>query len=53
MGSGTLANDVIAGQLSLLGEPGLILSNGEFGERLMDQAWRFNLKFDSVEFPWG
>ncbi len=53
MGSGTLANDVIAGQLSLLGGPGLILSNGEFGERLMDQAWRFNLKFDALKFDWG
>src|SRR5437588_3748939 len=38
LGSGTLANDVIAGQLSLEKKPGLILSNGEFGERLLDQA---------------
>ncbi|MGD0087619.1 MAG: GNAT family N-acyltransferase [Verrucomicrobiota bacterium] len=53
MGSGTLANDVIAGQLSLLSGRGLILSNGEFGERLMDQAWRFNLKFDALKFDWG
>jgi len=53
MGSGTLANDVIAAQLSLLGGHGLILSNGEFGERLMDQAWRFNLKFDALKFDWG
>ena len=30
MGSGTLANDVIAGQLSLESTPGIILSNGEF-----------------------
>ena len=52
MGSGTLANDVIAGQLSLLGGHGLVLSNGEFGERLMDQAWRFNLKFDGLKFDW-
>jgi aspartate aminotransferase-like enzyme len=53
MGSGTLANDVIAAQLSLLGGRGLILGNGEFGERLMDQAWRFNLKFDALKFDWG
>ena len=53
MGSGTLANDVVAGQLSLLGRPGLVLSNGEFGSRLVDQARRFNLKFEAVEFPWG
>ncbi len=43
LGSGSLANDAIAGQLSLLNEPGLILSNGEFGERLMDHAERFGL----------
>lgn len=53
MGSGTLANDVIAAQLSLLGGHGLILSNGEFGERLMDQARRFDLKFDAIKFDWG
>jgi aspartate aminotransferase-like enzyme len=53
MGSGTLANDVVAGQLSLVGQPGLVLSNGEFGSRLVDQARRFNLKFEVLEFPWG
>jgi aspartate aminotransferase-like enzyme len=53
MGSGTLANDVVAGQLSLLGGCGLVLSNGEFGARLVDQARRFNLKFEALEFPWG
>src|SRR5437667_8712558 len=31
LGSGTLANDVVGAQLSLLGGSGLILSNGEFG----------------------
>src|SRR5262249_28783344 len=40
LGSGTLANDVIAGQLSLEKRPGLILSNGEFGERLLDHGKR-------------
>ncbi len=53
LGSGTLANDAIAGQLSLERQPGLILSNGEFGERLMDQARRFGLRFDTLKFPWG
>jgi len=53
MGSGTLANDIIAGQLSLLGRPGLVLSNGEFGSRLVEQARRFKLEFDTLEFPWG
>jgi aspartate aminotransferase-like enzyme len=53
MGSGTLANDVVAGQLSLLKGRGLILTNGEFGGRLVDQARRFHLEFDTLEFPWG
>jgi aspartate aminotransferase-like enzyme len=53
MGSGTLANDVVAGQLSLLKGRGLILTNGEFGSRLVDQARRFKLDFDTLEFPWG
>jgi aspartate aminotransferase-like enzyme len=53
LGSGTLANDVIAGQLSLEGKPGLVLSNGEFGARLIDQARRMRLDFEAVEFPWG
>jgi aspartate aminotransferase-like enzyme len=53
VGSGTLANDVVAGQLSLLGERGLILSNGEFGSRLIDQARRFRLDFETLEAPWG
>jgi len=53
MGSGTLANDAVAGQLSLLDQPGLVLSNGEFGNRLVEQARRFKLEFDTLEFPWG
>lgn len=53
MGSGTLANDAIAGQLSLLREPGLILSNGEFGCRLIDHATRFGLSFDVLDVEWG
>jgi aspartate aminotransferase-like enzyme len=53
MGSGTLANDIIAGQLSLAGGRGLVLSNGEFGERLIDQARRFDLDFDTLAFGWG
>lgn len=52
-GSGTLANDVIAAQLSLLDKPGLILSNGEFGERLIDHATRFKLAFHVVRAAWG
>ncbi len=53
LGSGTLANDVIAGQLSLEKKPGLILSNGEFGERLVDQAQRTGLHYEKLSHDWG
>jgi aspartate aminotransferase-like enzyme len=52
-GSGTLANDAIAAQLSLLDGRGLVLSNGEFGERLIDHARRFGLSFDVLKIEWG
>jgi aspartate aminotransferase-like enzyme len=53
LGSGTLANDAVAAQLSLDKNPGLILSNGEFGERLIDHATRTGLTFDTLKFRWG
>ncbi len=53
MGSGTLANDVIAAQLSLKPEKGLVLSNGEFGQRLIGQAKRFALSFETLSVDWG
>ena len=53
LGSGTLANDVVGAQLSLLPGQGIVLSNGEFGLRLADHARRFKLRFDHLEFPWG
>ena len=53
LGSGTLANDAVAGQLSLLDGRGLVLSNGEFGQRLIDHARRFQLNFDTLESDWG
>lgn len=53
LGSGTLANDVVGAQLSLLPGQGIVLSNGEFGSRLVDHARRFKLRFDHLEFPWG
>jgi aspartate aminotransferase-like enzyme/GNAT superfamily N-acetyltransferase len=53
LGSGTVANDAIAAQLSLLSGRGLILTNGEFGERLVDHASRFELPHDVMAFPWG
>jgi aspartate aminotransferase-like enzyme len=53
VGSGTLANDVVAAQLSLEKGRGIILSNGEFGARLIDHARRFSLEFDTLELQWG
>lgn len=53
LGSGTLANDVVGAQLSLLPGRGIVLSNGEFGLRLADHARRFKLRFDHLEFAWG
>jgi aspartate aminotransferase-like enzyme len=53
LGSGTLANDVIAAQLSLSEAPGVILNNGEFGGRLLDHAKRFGLPFQALEIEWG
>lgn len=53
LGSGTLANDVIAGQLSLKLGRGLILSNGEFGDRLIDHASRFGLSLEVLRADWG
>ncbi len=52
-GTGTLANDVIAAQLSLLRGKGLILINGEFGERLRTHALGFSMEFDSIKAEWG
>jgi aspartate aminotransferase-like enzyme len=53
LGSGTLANDVVAAQLSLVPGRGLILANGEFGERLADHAVRFQLAHDLIASAWG
>jgi aspartate aminotransferase-like enzyme len=52
-GSGTLANDVMLHQVRSAGGKGLILTNGEFGERLMDQATRIGLDFTSKKLTWG
>lgn len=53
LGSGTLANEVIAGQLSLMDGKGLILTNGEFGSRLVEQANRIGVNFDVLKKNWG
>ncbi len=53
LGSGTLGNDAVAAQLSLAGTPGVVLSNGEFGRRLIDHARRHRLPHAAIESPWG
>ncbi|HLA71169.1 MAG TPA: aminotransferase class V-fold PLP-dependent enzyme [Steroidobacteraceae bacterium] len=53
VGSGTLANDAVAAQLRCIDGSGLILSNGEFGERLVDHARRWGLRFAVEQQPWG
>lgn len=52
-GSGTLANEAVAAQLSLLKGRGLVLINGEFGQRLADIARRWRLSFESLSIAWG
>lgn len=44
VGTGTLANDLVAAHLKKLSGKGLILANGEFGYRLIDHAERMNLR---------
>lgn len=53
LGSGSLANDVVAGQLALAGRPGVVLANGEFGDRLVDHAHRWRLNARVVRREWG
>jgi aspartate aminotransferase-like enzyme len=52
-GSGSLANAVVAAQLGLRAATGLVLANGEFGERLVNDARRAQLRFDTLRLPWG
>ena len=53
VGSGTLANDVVAAQLSRLEGRGVIVAAGEFGERLFDHANRFGLRYCALRHEWG
>ena len=53
VGSGTLANAVIAQELKKLPTRGLVLSNGEFGERLVRQARQIGLNADAYAMEWG
>jgi hypothetical protein len=54
-GGGTLANDSVAANLkAIFGDRrGLVISNGEFGERIADQAEKAGLLFHQVSFLWG
>ena len=52
-GSGSLATAVVAAQLALLDTTGLVLANGEFGERLAAEARRARLRHDVLSLPWG
>jgi aspartate aminotransferase-like enzyme/GNAT superfamily N-acetyltransferase len=53
VGTGTLTNDMVAQQLRLIKGGGLILSNGEFGNRLIDHAERSGLSFHTLSKNWG
>src|SRR5690606_30054205 len=52
-GSGTLANEVMLNEIKNKNQKGLILSNGEFGNRLIAQAWRHQILFDTYSIDWG
>ncbi len=54
-GGGTLANDAVAANLkAIFGDStGLVISNGEFGERIADHAEKAGLRFRQLSFPWG
>ena len=55
VGSGTTANDCVAMHLraAFKDAPGLVLVNGEFGERLVGQASRAGLRFRALRWRWG
>ncbi|WP_281975323.1 GNAT family N-acetyltransferase [Halobacillus litoralis] len=53
VGTGTLANDIVAQQIKQKEGTGLILSNGEFGERLIDHAKRAGLSFHTIRKHWN
>lgn len=55
VGSGTLANEAMLGQLKsdFPDEKGLLITNGEFGERLASQARAWQLSFHLISYSWG
>ncbi len=52
-GSATLANEALAAQLTLLPGRGVMLANGEFGSRLVEQARCWQLDIEAYESEWG
>jgi aspartate aminotransferase-like enzyme len=52
-GSGSLANEAMIAQLKVTEKKGLILTNGEFGNRLINQSEKQQVKFDVCRKPWG
>ncbi len=53
IGTGTLANDAVAAQLRHHAQAGLVLANGEFGERLAAHASSWQLPHELLRLPWG
>ena len=52
-GSGTAANEAMICQIKMLGGNGIVLCNGEFGNRLIEQASAHHLQFKRYIIPWG
>ena len=52
-GSASLGTAVVAAQLAQRASTGLVISNGEFGERLADEARRARLRFEWLKLEWG
>ncbi len=52
-GSGTLANETMIAQVKRFRQKGLVLSNGEFGDRLADQCRKQQLNFITCSKSWG
>ncbi len=50
-GSGTAANETVISNIGTLGSM-LVISNGEFGERLLDVAMLHNNDVDHLSFAW-
>ncbi|MFI5150326.1 MAG: aminotransferase class V-fold PLP-dependent enzyme [Bacteroidia bacterium] len=52
-GSGSLANEAMIAQIKRTSQKGLILSNGEFGNRLINQCQKQQVSFDVYRKEWG